>query len=380
MLVVAFMAPPHVQQSGPLVHPSRLHTVLQIRKYMKRLDIVVPHSVRRGRGWVAMPKHLLLKFYRERRAHIIGLRRSLKWAHTPEAHQTFDDIDLKGDRAVFTFWYNYVDDPAVADPLSLPWVAVAGLKSMVAVGGFRAVYLICFQEFKNVPDGVIVKRSVMPADIKHALVALEASWGNRRGIAAVADVARLRACSLSDHAQNVMCDVDTLFVSPYRPPSWLHHWFGTHSINPSSRENANPIRRKFRLRIEYCKVPEDCLKPVSPFAFPRGSLCLAGIVDELNSVVAGLGAAGGAIPLQYDFPMAAIGRHVNRHGLRQGYLPHTVFSAVPYYLKTKALEQSCEGSNEWSMDRLVALPLDTSPIGFNSWWQSTNVDEGPSRR
>ena len=168
------------------------------------------------------------------------------------------------DKAVFTFWHIDVEE-GHSTFLQLPWVAVVGLQSMVRNGGFQAVYLLCFHRFENVPDGVIVKLLDNKTDFDMALHAMSVQWTNRRGIAALSDILRLRACQASPHSMNIVCDVDTFFFFHLQIRlTFLGHWFGTHAQNPTSLEHCNGPQRRAKLLVEYCKDPEDMLKAVCP--------------------------------------------------------------------------------------------------------------------
>lgn len=58
---------------------------------------------------------------------------------------------------------------------------------------------------------------------------------------------------------------------------------------------------------------------------------LMDLVQYLNSVLDPRLPPSDRLHLVYDFPMAALGRFVEKHGLRAGYLSSIVFSAIPYY-------------------------------------------------
>ena len=307
---------------------------------------------------------------------MIGEKKSRRWAKK-HGGRVLDEASP--DKAVFTFWHTDVEE-GHSTFLQLPWVALVGLQSMVRNGGFQAVYLLCFHRFENVPDGVKVKLLDNKTDFDMALHAMSVQWANRRGIAALSDILRLRACQASPHSMNIVCDVDTLFLSSADPRTFLGHWFGTHAQNPTSLENFNAPQRRAKLLVEYCKDPEDMLKAVCPFGFPSKSKMLAALLNYLEEVLAGIVSGVGIVPRAYDFPMQAVARFVMEHGLREAYLPATVFSSLPYYAWGKPLLASSLCQRQWGIKALQALPRELAPIAVNAFWQSTNTEDGPVKR
>ena len=362
---------------GRLPKPSALTNLKLLRAGLRKLDKTIPHSFRKNDDtWKSIPAPMLRRYYRERRLHMIGEKKSRRWAKK-HGGRVLDEASP--DKAVFTFWHTDVEE-GHSTFLQLPWVALVGLQSMVRNGGFQAVYLLCFHRFENVPDGVKVMLLDNKTDFDMALHAMSVQWGNRRGIAALSDILRLRACQASPHSMNIVCDVDTLFLSSADPRTFLGHWFGTHAQNPTSLENFNAPQRRAKLLVEYCKDPEDMLKAVCPFGFPSKSKMLAALLNYLEEVLAGIVSGVGIVPRAYDFPMQAVARFVMEHGLREAYLPATVFSSLPYYAWGKPLLASSLCQRQWGIKVLQALPLELAPIAVNAFWQSTNTEDGPVKR
>lgn len=179
-----------------------------------------------------------------------GQRSTLSWAVDPENAWVASPTD---DRAVFTFWYNHLADVPADMLQQLPWLAADGLRSMVGSGGFSAVYLRAFAKFENISEGVQFLPLEDELEFTVASDALNALWGNRKGIVALSDVRRFRACQRSSRDVHTMCDVDTLYVLSAALPSTHGHWFGTHATNPDGRMNSNKARHICRMHVQYCK-------------------------------------------------------------------------------------------------------------------------------
>ena len=181
--------------------------VRQARKQLSKLDVTIPHSRSAKACGANTDKTFSLTVdemktaIARRRKHAEGLRWIRTWAedkHTQGAtmaEATRSQVAFADPFAgqwhpvgvAYAFWYdtNCKQNPRLA------LVASQGLRTAVANGGFREVFLLVYQGLSNVPHGV----TIVDARQHLALQDFETLLNAGTRIQHLADLIRLRACA-----------------------------------------------------------------------------------------------------------------------------------------------------------------------------------------
>ena len=290
---------------------------------------------------VAPDKKVLEELLDRRRDRILcrnGLRATA--CHNPDVY-TLCDEDFAS-QEVFTFWWSLESGK---DAKMLPDCAVRTLRSLAAIGQIQ-VTLIAFQEFENVPDGVIiVSGTVFLAEDKVTKYLAAAH------VAVVADYVRMLACTASKKRFAWFWDLDCicLFKLIGEKPEALglgpeSNGFVFATMDSSPGRMGGLEADEIRWAKNGLTQPRDRRYIASAFRFLVGS----GLLTELtNALGTTLDAATSQNPLEYNVFMNLVSHDVMRCGLEDAILPVMHASGIPPWRGLKSIQRKHEGDFEW---------------------------------
>ena len=301
-----------------------------LRPYLPLLDIKVSHSFphpKRANKWKSLQPHIIREVYESRRQHTIGKIAMEKWA----AEQKFG----RGPGAAFCFWYS------LDGSNKLPQTCLDGLETLVANACFDTAYLIGYKVPTNIPRGL----EFLPAEGYMTEAAFKAMLvvGEKKipgFVALLADYVRLEAAAgQSKHDFLWVVDCDTIWTSQAieTPKQFCHHSFATYDVNKASFLNRTPLKRHVEQTVSYCIQPRDYWSIATPWMFPRGSPALTAVLEKMRQQYAAEGQPAWE-DTNYDHNMKMMAKVINDQGLREAYNSPAVFSSIPYFRASHALE------------------------------------------
>ena len=360
--VLATLATLQLKPKLELIDVESITNLQTGREALDQLDVQIQHSImiQRPNGQSRSRDLTVdeIKCAVNRRVlHARGARKIQEWAR-----MHYQPWSTPG--AAYAFWFDKQAASTLASPqgqhAQLPWCAKKGLESAVSHGGFDCVFLVAYQTFENLPEGIVMTSAEehLPFDVFRQLCSCNSSESvaNTPLLPHLADFIRLSACMHSHAKAAWFIDADTIWVKSACPQRVVFgHAFASLAQNLGGHENYNPLKRKVKSMLAYARSPHDDIILVSPFRFPQGSPMLASVVDKVHNLIYTFAASQGQDAVlrsssasssagsvenpfhKYTVIMECVMANITAWGLESAIQDSIVFSPVPYYVWDKPL-------------------------------------------
>ena len=372
--VLATLATLQLKPKLELIDVESITNLQTGREALDQLDVQIQHSImiQRPNGQSRSRDLTVdeIKCAVNRRVlHARGAQKIQEWARMHYTPWTTPG-------AAYAFWFDKQAASTLASPqgqhAQLPWCAKKGLESAVSHGGFDCVFLVAYQTFENLPEGIVMTSAEehLPFDVFRQLCSCNSSESvaNTPLLPHLADFIRLSACMHSHAKAAWFIDADTIWVKSACPQRVVFgHAFASLAQNLGGHENYNPLKRKVKSMLAYARSPHDDIILVSPFRFPQGSPMLASVVDKVHNLIYTFAASQGQDAVlrsssasssagsvenpfhKYTVIMECVMANITAWGLESAIQDSIVFSPVPYYvwaapLRAGTATQGVEGA------------------------------------
>ena len=333
-------------------------TFQAMRPALNLLDVKISHSFKHGGKWHSIPVDDLRRYYDRRRKSMQGEMKLLRWVES--------QADPVGGLTKGVAYFCWIVLPGKPD--RLPKVSVDGLRSAVRNGGFDEIYLIRWVPLDNVPAGVKLidgNNFVHQGQINQWL---EQGFH----VAHIADYVRCLACTArTDDQAAWFVDLDVVHVHSGWPCNWSYMGFvfGTFSMNPGGRANSNPVQRKIKEMLDYCRRPADQLKLASPFRLPKDNPLLPPLVESLREYFA----SGEPVNKEHEYDVPFMNKMkdaIISWGLEKAFAPSEAYSVMPYWAWEKPTNKGTRLNEKWGINVIQSGQV----ISVNSFWQSSKFE------
>ena len=370
--VLATLATLQLKPKLELIDVESITNLQTGREALDQLDVQIQHSImiQRPNGQSRSRDLTVdeIKCAVNRRVlHARGAQKIQEWAR-----MHYQPWTTPG--AAYAFWFDKQAASTLASPqgqhAQLPWCAKKGLESAVSHGSFDCVFLVAYQTFENLPEGIVMTSAEehLPFELFRKLCNISESVANTPLLVHLADFIRLSACMHSHAKAAWFIDADTIWVKSACPQRVVFgHAFASFAQNPGGHENYNPLERKVKSMLAYARSPHDDIILVSPFRFPQGSPMLASVVDKVHNLIYTFAASQGQDAVlrsssasssagsvenpfhKYTVIMECVMANITAWGLESAIQDSIVFSPVPYYvwaapLRAGTATQGVEGA------------------------------------
>ena len=370
--VLATLATLQLKPKLELIDVESITNLQTGREALDQLDVQIQHSImiQRPNGQSRSRDLTVdeIKCAVNRRVlHARGAQKIQEWARMHYTPWTTPG-------AAYAFWFDKQAASTLASPqgqhAQLPWCAKKGLESAVSHGSFDCVFLVAYQTFENLPEGIVMTSAEehLPFELFRQLCNISESVANTPLLVHLADFIRLSACMHSHAKAAWFIDADTIWVKSACPQRVVFgHAFASLAQNLGGHENYNPLERKVKSMLAYARSPHDDIILVSPFRFPQGSPMLASVVDKVHNLIYTFAASQGQDAVlrsssasssagsvenpfhKYTVIMECVMANITAWGLESAIQDSIVFSPVPYYvwaapLRAGTATQGVEGA------------------------------------